>query len=122
MASATPTYTVTLHHLAPGATAAGAALGWAVDYVKERTAFGQPIANFQNSKFVLAEVDYDINHTLPWTEQIKLLAHRLRNVLEDMRRGGGKLAIPPLRQISDHICMPWRYEERSLFGAGNLRN
>jgi AcrR family transcriptional regulator len=32
---------------------------------------------------VLAEVDCDINHALPWTEQIKVLAHRLRKVLED---------------------------------------
>lgn len=31
---------------------------------------------------VLAEVDCDINHALPWTEQIKVLAHRLRNVLD----------------------------------------
>jgi AcrR family transcriptional regulator len=32
---------------------------------------------------VLAEVDCNVNPTLPWTEQIKTLAHRLRNVLED---------------------------------------
>jgi AcrR family transcriptional regulator len=32
---------------------------------------------------VLAEVDCQVNHTLPWTEQIKTLAHRLRKVLED---------------------------------------
>jgi AcrR family transcriptional regulator len=32
---------------------------------------------------VLAEVDCDINHALPWTEQIKILAHRLRKVLAD---------------------------------------
>lgn len=32
---------------------------------------------------VLAEVDCDINHALPWTEQIKILAHRLQKVLED---------------------------------------
>ena len=31
---------------------------------------------------VLAEVDCEINQILPWTEQIKVLAHRLRNVLE----------------------------------------
>ena len=31
---------------------------------------------------VLAEVDCDINPALPWTEQIKALAHRLRKVLE----------------------------------------
>ncbi len=32
---------------------------------------------------VLAEVDCDVNHALPWTEQIKALAHRLQKVLED---------------------------------------
>jgi TetR/AcrR family tetracycline transcriptional repressor len=32
---------------------------------------------------VLAEVDCDIDRALPWTEQIKVLAHRLRKVLED---------------------------------------
>ncbi len=32
---------------------------------------------------VLAEVDCDVNHALPWTEQIKVLAHRLQNVLKD---------------------------------------
>jgi TetR/AcrR family tetracycline transcriptional repressor len=32
---------------------------------------------------VLAEVDCDLNQTLPWTEQIKVLGHRLRKVLED---------------------------------------
>jgi AcrR family transcriptional regulator len=32
---------------------------------------------------VLAEVDGDVDAALPWTEQLKLLAHRLREVLED---------------------------------------
>ena len=32
---------------------------------------------------VLAEVDCDIDRALPWTEQIKTLAHRLRNVLKN---------------------------------------
>ena len=32
------------------------ALALTLDYVKERTAFGQPIANFQNTRFKLAEV------------------------------------------------------------------
>jgi AcrR family transcriptional regulator len=32
---------------------------------------------------VLAEVDCHIDHSLPWTEQIKVLAHRLQNVLQD---------------------------------------
>jgi AcrR family transcriptional regulator len=31
----------------------------------------------------LAEVDCQLDHALPWTEQVKALAHRLRSVLED---------------------------------------
>ncbi|MDH3681701.1 MAG: acyl-CoA dehydrogenase family protein [Acidimicrobiia bacterium] len=52
-----------------GLAAAEAALGWTVDYVKERTAFGQPIASFQNTKFVLAEVATEIEVTRPFIEQ-----------------------------------------------------
>ncbi len=36
--------------------AAEAALGWTLDYVRERQAFGQPIGSFQSSRFVLAEI------------------------------------------------------------------
>ena len=35
---------------------AEAALGWTLDYVRERKAFDQPIGSFQNSRFVLAEI------------------------------------------------------------------
>lgn len=35
---------------------ARAAISWTLDYVKEREAFGQPIANFQNTQFVIAEL------------------------------------------------------------------
>jgi alkylation response protein AidB-like acyl-CoA dehydrogenase len=38
-----------------GYASAAAAIGFAVQYVKERTVFGQPVAEFQNTKFVLAE-------------------------------------------------------------------
>lgn len=40
--------------------ASEAALHWTVDYVKERKAFGKPIANFQNTRFKLAEMQADI--------------------------------------------------------------
>ena len=47
--------------LAVGAVAVGqASLDWTVDYVKERTAFGARIADFQNTKFVLAECEAEM--------------------------------------------------------------
>ena len=52
-----------------GLAAAEAALTWTVDYVKERTAFGQSIAGFQNTKFVLADVSTEIEVTRPFMEQ-----------------------------------------------------
>jgi alkylation response protein AidB-like acyl-CoA dehydrogenase len=36
--------------------AAEAAIGWTLDYVRERHAFGQPIGSFQASRFALAEL------------------------------------------------------------------
>jgi alkylation response protein AidB-like acyl-CoA dehydrogenase len=41
---------------ASGVAAAEAALGWTLDYVRERHAFGQPIGSFQSSRFTLAEL------------------------------------------------------------------
>jgi len=41
--------------------AAEAALGWTLDYVKERTAFGQPVGSFQHSRFKLAEMKTEID-------------------------------------------------------------
>src|SRR3954470_3075329 len=43
-----------------GVAAARAALGWTLEYVKERTAFGQPVGTFQNSRFVLAELATEV--------------------------------------------------------------
>jgi len=40
---------------AAGIAAAEAALGWTLDYVRDRRAFGQPVGSFQNTRFVLAE-------------------------------------------------------------------
>ena len=43
-----------------GVAAAKAALGWTVAYTKDRKAFGQPIATFQNTRFKLAEVATEV--------------------------------------------------------------
>ena len=43
-----------------GVAAARQALDWTLEYVRERTAFGQPIGSFQNSRFRLAEMATEI--------------------------------------------------------------
>jgi len=43
-----------------GVAAARAGLDWTLEYVKERTAFGQPIGSFQNTRFELAEVATEV--------------------------------------------------------------
>jgi alkylation response protein AidB-like acyl-CoA dehydrogenase len=46
---------------AAGVAAAEAALGWTLDYVKDRKAFSQPVGSFQNSRFRLAEMRTEID-------------------------------------------------------------
>ena len=55
-----------------GVAQAEAVLGWTVDYVKEREAFGKPIASFQNTKFVLSEVATEVAVTKPFIDQCVL--------------------------------------------------
>ncbi len=43
-----------------GVAAARAALGWTLDYTKERTAFGQPVGSFQHNRFTLAEMATEV--------------------------------------------------------------
>jgi alkylation response protein AidB-like acyl-CoA dehydrogenase len=43
-----------------GLSAAEAALGWTLDYTKQRKAFGQAIASFQNTRFKLAEIKTEL--------------------------------------------------------------
>jgi alkylation response protein AidB-like acyl-CoA dehydrogenase len=43
-----------------GVAAAAAALRWTLEYTRERKAFGQPLAAFQNSRFKLAEMATEV--------------------------------------------------------------
>jgi alkylation response protein AidB-like acyl-CoA dehydrogenase len=45
---------------ASAVAAAEAALGWTLEYVLERKAFGQPIGSFQSSRFTLAELRSEV--------------------------------------------------------------
>lgn len=55
-----------------GVATARAALGWTVDYVKERVAFGTPISSFQNTKFVLADVATEVEVGQAYVDQCVL--------------------------------------------------
>ncbi len=52
--------------------AAQAALRWTIDYVRERKAFGQPVATFQNTKFRLAELATEIDLAQVWVDRCVL--------------------------------------------------
>ncbi len=54
--------------------AAEAALEWTIAYCKERTAFGKPIADFQNTRFKLAEIKTELTIAQVFLDQC-ILAH-----------------------------------------------
>ena len=62
-----------------GVASAHAALNSTVEYVKERTAFGKSLGQFQNTKFVLAEVKTAIEVAQAYVDQsvMKLIAGEL---------------------------------------------
>ena len=55
-----------------GVAHARAMLTWTLEYVKERTAFGQPVGSFQNSRFVLAEIETEVTIAESFTDQCVL--------------------------------------------------
>jgi alkylation response protein AidB-like acyl-CoA dehydrogenase len=52
-----------------GVAVAQAALGWTLDYVRQRTAFGTTIGSFQNTKFVLAEIKTETDVAQAYIDQ-----------------------------------------------------
>jgi acyl-CoA dehydrogenase len=74
--------------IALGASAtAAAALQHALAYVKERNVFGQPVAAFQNTKFVLAECATEV-------EAIQLMADRALELHD-----AGELSVPDAAKV-----------------------
>jgi alkylation response protein AidB-like acyl-CoA dehydrogenase len=59
-----------------GVAAARGALGLTLDYVKERTAFGQTIGSFQNTRFALAEMATEIELATAFCDQAVLALNR----------------------------------------------
>jgi alkylation response protein AidB-like acyl-CoA dehydrogenase len=55
-----------------GVSAAQAALDWTLAYVKERSAFGQPLGSFQSARFALAECKTEIELATVYTDQAVL--------------------------------------------------
>ncbi|MEY2420716.1 MAG: hypothetical protein QOI95_783 [Acidimicrobiaceae bacterium] len=68
---------------AAGVAAARAALAWTLDYVKERTAFGQPIGSFQNTRFVLAEIATEVEMAQAFIDTCVLALNDERLSAED---------------------------------------
>jgi alkylation response protein AidB-like acyl-CoA dehydrogenase len=68
---------------AAGVAAARAALGWTLEYARERTAFGQPIGSFQNTRFVLAEVSTEIEIAQTFIDRCVLALNEERLSAED---------------------------------------
>ena len=66
-----------------GVAAARGALDWTLDYVKERSAFGQPIGAFQASRFALAECKTEIELATHYVDQAVLALGRGELSAED---------------------------------------
>ncbi len=69
--------------IAVSAIAAGeAALEWTIEYVKRRSAFGKPIADFQNTRFRLAEIKTELTVGRAFVDQC-ILAHNRAELTAD---------------------------------------
>jgi alkylation response protein AidB-like acyl-CoA dehydrogenase len=66
-----------------GLAAARGALDITIEYVKQRTAFGQAIGSFQNSRFVLAEMATEVELATTFCDQAVLALNRGELTPED---------------------------------------
>jgi alkylation response protein AidB-like acyl-CoA dehydrogenase len=66
-----------------GVAAAQAALEWTLEYVKQRTAFGQPVGAFQSARFALAEMKTEVEMATVFVDQAVLALVRGELSAED---------------------------------------
>ena len=114
-----------------GVASAAAALGWTVEYVKERKAFGKSIADFQNTKFVLAEAKTQIDVAQAYVDQcvVKLNAGHARPdrgragqvLLHRTATAGGRPLPPAVRRLRLHDRVPHRPRLRRRQDHHDLR-
>jgi len=86
-----------------GVAAARASLGWTLDYVKQRTAFGTTIGSFQNTKFVLAEVKTEVDIAQAYVDQCVLKLNR--DTLTPAEAAQAKLWCSELQKRAADQCL-----------------
>lgn len=86
-----------------GVATARAALGWTVDYVQERVAFGKPIGSFQNTKFVLAEIKTEVDMAQAYVDQCVLRLNE--GTLSASDAAQAKLACSELQNRAVDRCL-----------------
>jgi acyl-CoA dehydrogenase len=80
-----------------------AALGWTVEYTRERKAFGRPIADFQNTRFKLAEVKTEVTIARVFLDHSLELF--LKGELDATRAAMGKWWFTELEQKVLDTCL-----------------
>jgi alkylation response protein AidB-like acyl-CoA dehydrogenase len=86
-----------------GVAAARAALTWTVDYVRERTAFGKQIGEFQNTKFVLAEIKTQVDVAQAYIDQCVLKLNA--GTLDPAQAAQAKYFCTELQQRATDRCL-----------------
>jgi alkylation response protein AidB-like acyl-CoA dehydrogenase len=86
-----------------GVATARAALTWTLEYVQDRTAFGTTIGTFQNTKFVLAEVQTEVAVAQAYIDQCVLALNA--GTLSPAEAAQAKLHATELQKRSIDRCL-----------------